>query len=221
VLAAMASVPLVLRSQSRPSEPERAAIPPTTAAPWKIAFQSNHWGGDPPQSFGCIGSSSRAIREGDELDLSARLDAPAYGYLIALNSDGTVQLLNPLKEGDPPSRSAEIGIDSSTSFAFTDGAGLQAFVVVASSKRLPPFAEWTGREGLHQRWGHVVTADLSLGWDFEDGKFKPFSRVSRGDLRRHPEREAPAPLRAVCEYLEKLPEVEAVRAIAFSVQPND
>jgi serine/threonine protein kinase len=221
-LAVLAAWLLTPRSQPRSSEPEPAVISPTTAAPLKIVkFESEHLRGDPSQSFGPLGLSSRAILVGDEVGLTARLDAPAYSFLIALNPDGTIQSCNPPEESDPPSRSAKISFGPSVTFGLTDGPGLQAFVVVASRKPLPPFARWNGREGLRQRWGHVAPDDVSGVWDFEDGKIELVSSVSRGDLRRRSERAAPAPFREVCEYLEKLPDVEAIRAIAFPVRSND
>ena len=93
--------------------------------------------------------------------MSARLDAPAYSYLIALNPNGAVQLWDPPEESDPPSRSAKLSFGPSVNFGLTDGAGLQAFVVVASRKPLPPFAQWNGRDGLRQHWGHVAPDEIS------------------------------------------------------------
>ncbi len=103
----------------------------------------------------------------------------------------------------------------------TDGPGLQAFVVVSSRTPLPPFADWTAAAGLRQRWGHVAADHLEGVWGFEDGVVARLSSVPRGDLRHRPDPEELAPFRAVREYLEKLPNVEAVRGIAFPVRLKD
>ena len=156
-LAVLAAWLLAPRSQPRSSVPERMVISPATAVPLRtVSFETEHLRGDAPQSFGPLGLSARAILVGDEVGLTARLDAPAYCYLIALNADGMVQLCSPPKESDPPSRSASISFGPSGTFGLTDGPGLQVFVVVASRKSLPPFARWNGRDGLRQRWSHVA-----------------------------------------------------------------
>jgi hypothetical protein len=208
VLALAAIAPTALRS-------------PTAAVPVRIVqFDLEHLRGDPPRAVGPIGWSSGAIRVEDEVRLSARVDPPAYCYLIALNPDGKVQLWDPPQESDLPSPSARISFGPSVNFGLTDGPGLQAFVVVASRKPLLPFARWDGRDGLRRLWVRIAPDDACGVWGFEDGEVTEVASGPRGEPRPRRRPEAPAPFRAVCQYLAGLPDVEAVRAIAFPVRPN-
>ena len=67
-------------------------------------------------------------------DLEARLTAPGYCYLIALNPDGREQLCWPEDPAAPPPPTQVIDYpqDPTMGFGLTDGVGLQAFVLVVS-----------------------------------------------------------------------------------------
>jgi serine/threonine protein kinase len=220
--AILAAGLLASRSQPQSPQADRAATPaPAVVAPLKIvAFDVEQWRGKPGEPLGSIRGSDRPILADDELGLSADLDAAAYGYLIALNSNGEDQLCYPTEESDRPSSSTKVSLGPSEHFFLTDGPGLQAFVVVASSKPLPPFAEWDGRDDLHRRWSHLAPDGISGAWEYKDGKTSLISSVPRGEIRRGSERGAPAMFQAVCDDLAKRYDVEAVRAIAFPVKPK-
>jgi serine/threonine protein kinase len=158
------------------------------------------------------------IRECDEVDVSAQLAAPAYSYLIALNPDGKDQLCHPSDQSKVPPQSTKIPFDDF--FRLTDGPGLQAFVVVASRRPLPPYEQWPARDGLRQRWRHVAADDVDDGWEYKDGQVKRLSSGARGMLVKRPGAESLALFRGICDYLQKLPDIEVVQAIAFPVRPK-
>jgi hypothetical protein len=137
---------------------------------------------------------------------------PAYCYLIALNPDGKVQLCEP-KEAEAPARLDQIDYPLGNEyFPLNDGIGLQAFVLLASRRPLPPFGQWDGRAGLP--WKSVQAKDGSV-WESDGHTFEPRSSTRRGQPREGPG--APRPFEEVCKYVAKLPGIEAVRAIAFPV----
>ena len=75
---------------------------------------------------------------------------PAYCFLIALNPDGTTQLCYPESPTTaPPATATAIDYppDPRSGFGLTDGVGTQVFVVVASAKPLPSYAEWSKSTG--------------------------------------------------------------------------
>jgi hypothetical protein len=192
--------------------------PGSTAIPHILSLQVEAFRGDPPESLGVVGASARAVRVDDQVQVSARLDTPAFGYLIALDPAGNVQLCQPLDRREPPPASAEIRIPASKSYVLTGRPGLQAFVVVASRKPLPPYEHWLGDAELRRRWRLCV---VEHAWRSDGGRFEVLRVATRGELRDRLEPEAPAPFRAVCEYLAKSPEFEAIEAIAFPVRPKE
>jgi serine/threonine protein kinase len=169
--------------------------------------------------IGKIGKTSWQTREDDKVRVSAQLDAPAFSYLIALNPDGKDQLYLPSDLTQPRPPSAEIRFDQ-CDFRLSDGPGLQAFVVVASRRPLPPYETWPGTDGLRQRWKHVAADDVQGVWEYKDGQLHHLLSGSRGPLEKRPEAESLAPFQEVCDYLRQLPDVEAVQAIAFPVRPK-
>jgi serine/threonine protein kinase len=162
---------------------------------------------------------STTVCEGDEATVAAILDAPAYGYLLALNPDGKVQLCQPREETELPRLAREIHFGDNTYFPFSDGPGLQVFIVLASRQPLPPYDRWAGRAWLEQNW-KPVAVDSSTGIWRHDGQVATlFSSVPRGPLRNGPA--PPASFNQLCRYLATLPETESMQAIAFPVNPKE
>jgi len=186
------------------------------ATPRIVSFEVTHFRGDnPPVSLGTIGESPGPIRFDDDVRLHARLDVPAYCYLMALNPDGKVQLCHPSAGTEPPPRSNELGYPrGDLYFPLTDGVGLQAFVLLASRAPLPPYSQWEGKVGLH--W-EAVPADGAALWSFDGQTFELLAKDRRSEPRRRTGE--PRPFRAVCEYIATRPDVDAVSALAFPVEP--
>jgi serine/threonine protein kinase len=201
-----------------PSSPHPAAPSPTPELAPALRIMSlevEDYRGDQPQLQGTIGDFTHAARFEDNVRISARLSAPAYCYLIALNPNGLMQLCPKAAEHEPPRRTAEIVYPAAPDFYYglTDGTGLQAFVLVASRRPLPPFAAWPARAGIP--WTSTTTAGA---WRFDGHDFAFLGAPRRGTERRRPSA-APAPFAAVCHYLSSLPDVDAVHATAFPVLP--
>jgi hypothetical protein len=195
-----------------PREEERADVPRI------LSFRVHAFRLKPPENLGSIGVSPRPVRVDDEVDVSARFDAIAFGYLIAMDPEGHVQLCQPLEETEPPPGSEEIHIHRSKAYGLTGRPGLQVFVAVASRKPLPPYEKWRGAEGLRRLW---KACDDGHAWRFDGRRFEVLSAQSRGELKDRPGPEPPAPFRAVCDYVAQSPDIEAIAAIAFPVKPKE
>ena len=79
--------------------------------------------------------------------MTAELAAPAYCYLIAYPPDGTEELTfpEPQQQNEPPpltDRPRYPSVSVGVEIGLNEGPGLHAFVLVARSKPLPPYAEW-------------------------------------------------------------------------------
>jgi hypothetical protein len=181
------------------------------------SFQVQHYRGDPPRLLGTIGLLSHRTRFDDNVRVAARLSAPAYCYLLALNPDGSIQVCPKDLERRPPAASAEVTYPSDplTFFGLTDGTGLQAFVLVASRRPLPAFGAWPHRGVL--AWQPSAVGGV---WQYDGRRFERLAAADRGQERRVAGATPPA-LTAVCEALRRLPDVDAVEAIAFPVEPLD
>jgi serine/threonine protein kinase len=206
------TVPAALSTATPPRGQEAAGSPRI------LSFRVDAFRVEPPENLGSIGVSPRKVRVDDEVEVSAHFDATAFGYLIAMDPEGHVQLCQPLEESEPPSGSEEIRIHQSKAYALTGRPGLQLFVAVASRKPLPPYEKWRGAEGLRRLW---KPCDDGHAWRFDGLRFERLSAQDRGELKDRPGSEPPAPLRAVCDYLAQSREFDAVAAIAFPVKPKE
>jgi hypothetical protein len=170
--------------------------------------------GDQTRPIGTLGVDSASAREKDLVRVSARLDRPAYCYVIAFNPDGHDQLYYPPDRDVPPPKSAEIDYPADEGyFPLTDGAGLQALVLVASNEPLPPYERW--RAGLGEVPWQPTQADgvwrsvgrgLELATAMRSGTAAPS--------------EPPRTLSELHRFLATRPGVAAVRALAFPVKPD-
>jgi hypothetical protein len=167
---------------------------------------------------GDLRTNPGAVRVGDDVRLAAKLSAPAYCYLIAFNPDGKVQLCSPAGgdgEGAPaarPGRLEAVQFPADDQAFVLDAAGLQAFVLAASAKPLPPFAEWRDRAGTPP-W-KADPGNGPWGWDFDGRQLTRFPK-ERGHVE--PREGVPPPLRALCEFFKGRAEFDAVQVIAFPV----
>ena len=93
VSAAIAA--LCWRQSSRPP-PKPPIVIAAAAQPLRIeSFEVALHRRNPPESLGPIGVSAFEARYEDDVRVHARLSAPGYSYLIALNPDGSVDLCLP------------------------------------------------------------------------------------------------------------------------------
>jgi hypothetical protein len=169
--------------------------------------------------LGDLQNSAERVRLNDKLGIAADLTAPAYYYLIAFNPKdseaGTVQLCQPedpdgqAAEATRPDRLTEVRYSQ---YFIPDAIGLQAFVLAASTKPLPPYKEWRSQAGRIP-WDGVKDGGAGT-WHF-DGR--EFIRLPLGRGKTEPKGDAPESLRKLCEFFKGRSEFEAVQAIAFPV----
>ena len=166
--------------------------------------------------LGRIGADTQAGQAEDEVRVSARLNAPAYCYLIALHPNGQTQLYYPEDATKPPRRTAALSYPLQPELVspLTDGVGLQAYVLVASRRPLPPYAGWRA----HLRalpWQSTGTAEGV--WRYDGRAFDRLGGVDRSETRRASDL-AP-PFVEICRVLAADAAVEAIQAWAFPVRP--
>jgi serine/threonine protein kinase len=166
-----------------------------------------------------MGLSSRPVSEGDGAFVSARLSAPAFGFLVALNPDGKVQLCAPPDCDEPPRQSSEIRFEGTSYFPFTDGPGLQVFLVLASRRPLPPFARWSGSDWLKGHWSHIAADRVPGVWRHDGRVATLVSSVTRGPMRKG--HGPPEAFDEVCKYLATLPEIDVIQSVAFPVRSRE
>jgi hypothetical protein len=168
----------------------------------------------PDDPVGLVGINAFAGRFAQDARIQARLSRPAYCFLIALNPDGSTQLCDPETPATAPVATTTIDYpsDPGSGFGLTDGVGTQAFVLVTSAKPLPPYAQWSRKLGSLP-WKPVAAEDV---WRYDGRSFDRDTR--RGEVR--PLADLPPPLEAACRALQRGPDIEAIRALAFPVQPQ-
>jgi hypothetical protein len=189
-------------------------LKPASPAPRIESFQVTLHRRAPGDPAGLIGIDAFAGRFSQDARVQARLSLPAYCFLIALNPDGSIQLCSPKMPATAPAATTTIDYpsDPGSGFALTDGVGTQAFVLVASGRPLPPYAEWSRKLGVLP-WKAVSAEDV---WRYDGRSFDRDTR--RGDVR--PLADLPPPLEAACRAFQAGPGIETIRALAFPVQPH-
>jgi serine/threonine protein kinase len=182
------------------------------------SFEIKHYRGTPAQFIGTIGKVSKATQADDNIRITAGLSAPAYCYLLALNTDGLVQFCPRASRNTPPVKTTAIvyPADATEYYGLTDGSGLQAFVLIASRQSLPAFDHWPHRAAFPWK----ATGEVAGVWRFDGRHLELLTDATRGTERRVAST-IPAVLSDVCKALRGLPSVDAVEAIAFPVEPTD
>jgi serine/threonine protein kinase len=193
-------------------------------APKIVSFDVYAFRGDPVDPLGRIGVYPAAIHANDDaVRVKARFDAPAYCYLIALDTDGEVELCYPSTPSEFPERTEFIlfppdrtdGSNQIDYFTLSEGPGVQGFALVAAARPLPSFDHWEGLNGLEQRWKPDST---EVAWSYEGDAIEPLDSGNRGDVRERAGH--PPNFLSVCKYLKDRPDVQAIRAVAFPVKPK-
>jgi hypothetical protein len=194
-----------------PKTPGRAAAAPLPAPLRVEDFDVELHRRATRQNLGRIGRDIPAGRFDDDVVVRARLNAPGYAFLIALKPDGKPELCYPSDPKKLPPRSTEVITfeDPTQGFALTDGTGLQAFVLVISSRRLPPYAEWSQSLG-DLPWKSTPSAAV---WRYDGVEFA--SDLKRGGPR--PLADLAEPFAASCRALQAGPGVTGIRAMCFPV----
>jgi hypothetical protein len=153
--------------------------------------------------------SHRAVQD-DRVVLRAKFSEPVYPSVLAINPDGSTQLLLP-DEAGPAKPLRDLRAPAQWNRFYTlDDAGFQGLVLLASRQPLPPFNHWRPKLD-RQAWQGVRTR---LPWGFDDRGVLPLRLEQRLGIAEH----EPKVLADVCRSLQSRPGVAAVRAVAFPVQ---
>jgi hypothetical protein len=96
-----------------------------------------------------------------------------------------------------------------------DAAGLQAFVLVGSSRSLPPFAQW--RRGAGPIPWKAAKEDRTGCWYFDGQELNRYPQ-DRGTLL--PREDVPRMLRDLCGFFKGRAEFEVISVIGFPVMNN-
>jgi hypothetical protein len=177
---------------------------------------------------GDLRTSAAAVRLNDNVEVLAALNRPAFYYLIALNPQGskagTVQLCQPENASGEGAEDVPPGLRNEVHYPrdspdprdshdfFVDAVGLQAFVLVASTRPLPRYGEWRTRIRQIPWEGRKDVG--TWRWWFDGRTFTRFPR-ERG--RIEPREGVPEPLQRVREFFAGRPEFDVVQIIAFPV----
>jgi hypothetical protein len=150
---------------------------------------------------------------GEGVRVHVQLSRPAYCYLIAYNPNGQEKLCYPGDSATPPDPVKEFVYPAGKwVFRFREEAtGLQAFILVASRKPLPPYARWKAGAG-DSPW-KPVQGDCV--WSYDGQNFEPLGS-DRGQVEEFPG--LPKPFEDLCEFLKNRPGIEGIRGLAFPVR---
>jgi hypothetical protein len=175
-------------------------------------------------SLGEVGPVVRDIRLNDAVRIMAKFSKPAYCFLIAFNPDGKEQLCYPSDADDNPAPEEvpalveELRFPKSLSrngqprgFPLEDGVGMQAFVLLISSKPLPAYAQWQKEAGVAP-W---QVSRLDGIWRFDGKDFE--SSIERGKVRDLDL--LPQALVKLCHFFQNRAGIDAVQVVAFPVNP--
>jgi serine/threonine protein kinase len=198
------------------------APPPVPPDQLVDSFRVLHIGGEDDRPLGEIGPQSNTARENEAVKVLAVFREPVYCYLIALNPDGSQQLCCPVRNksdtevGDEESRPALVTSLQYPSaprmvFRLTDGAGQQAFALIASRRSLPSYREWKEKLGPIP-WNHSQD-DSVLAFDGQT-TIPVFAPKERGKVEKM---RGADPFDQMCRFLKANSGAEIVQARAFPV----
>jgi serine/threonine protein kinase len=202
--------------------------------------------GEETVPIGLLGTDRRTIEQGDGVRFSVKFSAPAYCYLVAFNPDGTEQLCYPEAATQDearaavPAKVAELRFPAGELNHFTlDQPGVQAFVLVASSRPLPAYAHWRERAGPAPwaklnpifdggglwRFDGTDWAELVERWELEPWskaaakmKLPDIFKKSGGGGKTEKRGKQPPKQRAdLAEFFRTRPEFDAVHVLSFPV----
>lgn len=220
--------------------PRKDEVPPPPPDPARVlSVEVRQVRGQEASPVGLVGVDRKTIELNDGLRFSVKFAAPAYCYLVAFNPDGKDQLCYPGRDADAPEKVAELAFPrDGSNYFILDQAGLQAFVLVASSRPLPPYAEWKGRTG-GAPWPKADRLDGSGLWRFdgadwaqlvEKWELEPwtkaaaklklpdvFKKSSGGGPTEKLGKEPPKPRAELGEFFRKQPDFDAVQVLSFPV----
>jgi serine/threonine protein kinase len=159
--------------------------------------------------LGSIRNSTTPPRQNDRVIVKGEFDRAVYAYLIAINPDGSLQLLFPDGEHDTQSPTKEfVCPPESTQYLTLDQPGLQGFALIATNKALSTFPHWLPQfDG--STWQAIKT---DLAWSFDGERIQPLN-PERVGFAHH----GPRTFGDLCTSLMNVPGVAITRAVAIPI----
>jgi hypothetical protein len=195
----------------------QSAVAPLTVRSFRVIHVAAK--GEHVEHLSVIGENSFGARFNDQVRVSVELSEPAYLLLRALNANGREQPFWPENDKIAP-RPVQVLEYPSGRKAFTlddePRGGLHAFVLVASRQTLPPYSTWRqGKPAL--AWERLPPGEQTV-WLGDGVDIWPV--LPAGNLRGTVEEiRGLAPLAETAAQLRAVEGVEALRVLAFPVQP--
>jgi serine/threonine protein kinase len=160
-----------------------------------------------------LGHKAFETRLDDSVFVTAHSSPPAYAFLMVFRPDGVVEGISPDDEGEAPLQKPS----ASAEYELNDGAGLEAFAVVASSRPLPSFKEWRSR-CQKCPWGKFE-AEAGIVWSADGVEDPvPLYEGNRSKLNRKSEFKA---MKELADWLHRTPEIEKLQLLGFAVEPKE
>lgn len=170
---------------------------------------------------GSLGGDFFAAHTGDTLIVTARLSHPAYAFLIAFRADGKPELCFPESDNERPAKTDRPRYPMPPKvdkYGLNDGAGLQAFALVASSEPLPSFKDWWSRRQDCPWKKADAHAGLVYRGNGEDVVEVLDAEGSRG---KGAEAKGETPIARLSVWLREIKGIETVQVLGFAVEPKD
>jgi tRNA A-37 threonylcarbamoyl transferase component Bud32 len=188
---------------------------------FEVKLTRNVRGGGLPA--GCIGEDVFDPHLDDTVTVAAWLTRPAYAFVIAFRPDGTPQVCFPVEDDDRPPLtdrpSYPFPLANANEYGLNDGTGLEAFAVVVSHERLPPFAEWWRRcRGCPWKKEEAPAGIVYRG----NGEDAVEARTAVGEARgKDVYVKGKTPVGQLALWLRKRPGITTVQVLGFAVEPKE
>ncbi len=158
-----------------------------------------------------------AAKVDDDVTVNAVFSAPAYCYLLSLDTDGRVTCRLPDSPDAQPValKTLRYPVEPNVyRLTIERGPGAQGFMLIASSQPLPPWSEFTGIYGLPE-W--PVSGPPPKDVLLYDGSELLLAVATRDPMPPRGTRLVRGPV----EWARSLPGIDALRLLVFPVLPLD
>jgi hypothetical protein len=224
VVALGVAVPAFWRDRSpapAPTEPREGPAAPA-AAVRVLDVEVAHLTTQEGKAFRTtLGSTSFETRRGDGVTVEAHLSRPAYAYLISFRPDGADEVCFPEKEDEAPlltDRPRYPSVSQQVDYGLDEGAGLQVFAVVVSSRPLPAYREWRSQCGAIP-WQKDLQTPRGVVWWVHDNEAEALTADPGGQRGKGRQAQGKTPVVKLTEWLRQAPGVEGAAALGFAVLP--
>jgi len=172
------------------------------------------------------GSGGTVLKEREGISVEARLSAPAYCLLFAMPADGSGPFPCVPEEAlvEPAQATQLVYPGEGEMWRLTEGAGLHAFVLIASATPLPPLAELADQLHIANWKDGADLASIDAPPDLAPLFFDGIRSTRLVTTARGPERvrivDEPPAFRELTARLREMADDRAVSVIAVPVLPR-